>query len=284
MKKRGELIGTILAVLGILLAIFAIPPESWVSNFGIWGTYIRSTGIYVATFLIGVVFTIIIYQSINSRRNRSLLRVLSGDEYAKEFQNRLKSGKYPIVKIFGYTGEVVTNDLITYLDRYHSGLEIRLLHRNWIVEREDEDTHNRGIERLGFRLWDKSKAIKNLAVEDWEHPLKREIRYYSHQPILKGAVFCDANDKPLLVFLNFQKWVPLPVEGGSEFKSVPSDMIMLSKNENPVFQDIMERINTQFEYEWSFGKTKKDLIELDSGSPKTPLHNQRVSNRKKERK
>ncbi len=269
MKRKSELFGTILAVLGILLAIFAIPPESWLYSFGIWSTFMGSTGSYIVTFTVGIVLTIIVSQLINSRRNRSLLRVLSGDEYIKEFQSHLKSGKYPIVKIFGYTGEVVTNDLITYLDRYHSGLEIRMLHRNWIIEREDENAHNKVIEHGGFRLWDKSNAIRSLATENWGHSLKREIRYYSHQPILKGAIFCDANDKPVMVFFNFQKWIPLPVEGGSEFKSVPSDMFMIDNNENPTSQDIMERVNSQFEYEWRFGKTKNNLIKLDNSNTKT---------------
>lgn len=49
----------------------------------------------------------------------------------------------------------------------------------------------------------------------------------------------------------------------SPVQKLPSDMLMMDSDENSVFQEIMERINSQFEYEWRFGKTQSDLIKSD---------------------
>ena len=258
-KPRKEIIGGIATVIAFLIAIFAVPPLIWKENFAQWYSLTVTISNYLFLLLVGifVLATITIIQ--NRKKNNFLLRLISSNEYRDEFQKLLKSGNFTIVKIFGYTGEVVNNDLITYLDRYCSGLEIRYLHRNWEIEEKDEKIHNTIVEHGGIRPWNKSKTIKKTAFEDWNFILKREIRYYEHQPIIKGAIFCDKNKIPIIAFINFQKWIPIPENGGSVFKSVPSDMIKIDSKTNSKFHELVERINSQFEYEWRYSKTKEKI-------------------------
>lgn len=196
------------------------------------------------------------------------LSIISGDRYSELFQIYLKGGKYPVVKIFGYTGEVVTNDLITYLDRYQQNTELRMLHRNPLLERRDESSYNEKIVDKSLRPWNKAAAIERMCLEDWNFALKREIRYYYHQPIIKGTVFCTADGVPMAIFFNFQKWEELPMSGGSQFKSVPSDMIFINEKCSDKSRIIMERLNSQFDYEWQFGLTQKQMAEQIKGVKK----------------
>lgn len=193
-------------------------------------------------------------------RQDKKLQIIDEVTYKSRFQEYLKSSKYQTVKIFGYTGEVVSNDLITYLDRYRDNVQIYMLHRNPFIEEVDENKHNKAIENMGLRKWDKAEAIKMMALEKWNYALKREIRYYSHQPILKGSIFCDVTGKAYIGFINFQKWVPIPQEGGSQFKSVPSDMLFISGIGDKKNLEFLERINSQFDYEWSYGITQEEMV------------------------
>lgn len=191
--------------------------------------------------------------------------IITEETYKQLFNDFFKSGKYRLVKIFGYTGEVVSNDLITYADRYIDHIELRLLHRNPFVEASCEKEHNQKIRSTGLREWDKSAAILKMAVEKWTFQLKREIRYYSHQPIIKGAIFCDESHEPIIGFLNAIAWVPTPPEGGSQFKSVPSDMIHLTAKRSRQAQDVLQRFNQQFDYEWMHGTTQDQIRETLHG-------------------
>jgi hypothetical protein len=268
--KKKEVIGGTVTVIAIVIAIIAVPPEIWEENFTKWYSFIVSKSNYLFTLVVGILISVIIIYARNRKKNNFMLCIISDDEYKDDFQKLLKSGNFPIVKIFGYTGEVVNNDLITYLDRYHSGIEIRYLHRNWIIEERDENIHNKIIKGTGIRLWNKSEAIKKTAFEGWNYTLIRTIRYYEHQPIIKGVIFCDRNQKPIIAYVNFQKWEPAPANGGSVFKSVPSDMIEINSKTNSKFQELIERINSQFEYEWHYGDTKERIYTKNS-----------VNNRKK---
>jgi hypothetical protein len=252
-KPNKDVIGWIIAAIAIIIAIVAVSPSGWKENVTHWYSFISA---YRWIFLI-VILTPLIVNFLLKRK--MVLCLISSNKYLDEFHKLLKSGNYPIVKIFGYTGEVVNNDLITYLDRYSIGVEIRYLQRDWIVEEQDETAHNNIIATSSIRPWNKANAIKNMAFENWNFPLTRDIRYYKHQPIIKGAIFCDKNQQPIIAFINFQKWIPVPANGGSVFKSVPSDMIKINSKENSNFSELVERIDSQFEYEWRYGSTKEKI-------------------------
>lgn len=201
-----------------------------------------------------------------SKKKHNTVEIITETEYKKAFNELFTMGKYKTVKVFGYTGEVVSNDLITYADRYIDYIELRMLHRNPIVEKVDETQHNDRIKEMGIRPWDKYHAIQRMALDNWSFKLKREIRYYSHQPIIKGTLFCDDLDQPVFGFINAISWVQTPDDGGSEFKSVPSDMIFLSVAKNPHAKDILTRFNQQFEYEWTHGITQDNMRMMIKGA------------------
>jgi hypothetical protein len=115
------------------------------------------------------------------------ISIIEENEYRTYFQALIKEAAHPIVKFFGYTGEVLSSDLLTYLSRYSLNMELRILQRNYVIEQIDEQEHNEKLPQ-GIRPWNKAKAIKQMCNEVWNHSLKRTIRYYSHQPILKGCL------------------------------------------------------------------------------------------------
>ena len=184
--------------------------------------------------------------------------IIDESSYREYFQALIKEAKYPIVKFFGYTGEVLSSDLLTYIARYSLNIELRILQRNFVIEEKDEKIHNAKLPE-GIRPWSKSKAIKQMCYEKWEYSLKRTIKYYSHQPILKGTLFCNANGRAILGFINFQKWEEMPSSGGSVFKSVPSDMLLLNSQNNSRAEILLERVNSQFEYEWSHALSAEEM-------------------------
>lgn len=199
----------------------------------------------------------------SKKKNENInFKVIQEVDYKKMFNEHFISGKYRTVKIFGYTGEVVSNDLLTYADRYIDYVELRLLHRNPFIEEVCQNEHNNRTKDMGLRLWDKYNAILKMALEKWTFKLKREIRYYSHQPIIKGSIFCNDVGEPVVAFINAISWIYTPEDGGSQFKSVPSDMIYLSVENNNYCLDIIKRFDQQFDYEWFNGKTQEEIADI----------------------
>lgn len=257
-RPRGVLIsGTLFATLGLFISLLANPPSMWKSSLQGWVGTLLPVGGYLVTLALGCA----IGYSINFRAttNRKGARLINDEEYREQFRKLIKQRKYHVIKIFGYTGEVVTNDLIEYGDRYNSQLEIRLLQRNWLVEELDERAHNQRPEARGLRKWNKSDAIKRMAFGKWNHAMKREIRYYSHHPILKGAILCSPDDGKTVAFIGLLRWDPSPRDGGSVFKSVPGHMLMIHSDEGQSAKDIIDRIQSQFDYEWCHGLMAKEI-------------------------
>lgn len=188
----------------------------------------------------------------------SALPIINEREYQKAFSALIKSGDYPFVDFFGYTGQVLSSDLLTYADRYSLDLTLRILQRNYVIEDADEKHHNESISK-GLRPWAKAESIKRMCFEDWPYSMKRVIRYYAHQPILKGALFCNANKRAVIGFFNFQKWEEVPLSGGSEFKSVPSDMIFVDSRASKTHETLLERLQSQFEYEWAHALSQEEM-------------------------
>ena len=193
-------------------------------------------------------------------QNSKGLSIVEEPEYRNYFQSLMKQAKYPIIKFFGYTGEVLSSDLLTYISRYSLNIEMRILQRNYVIEERDEAEHNSKLPE-GIRPWKKTESIKRMCNEEWPYSLKRTIRYYSHQPILKGCLFCNSAGRAVIGFINFQKWEELPSAGGSVFKSVPSDMIMINPEENVHCEVLLERLNSQFEYEWKNSLSSTEMKE-----------------------
>lgn len=149
-------------------------------------------------------------------------------------------------------------DLIRFDDRYASTTEYRLLHRNWLAEEKDEASHN-AAEGTRRRPWAKSQSIRSLGLAEWNFPSRREIRYFDHQPIVKGVLFFrQGESQPAAALLTFQYWQALPPDGGSEFKGTRQSSILL-RDDSPEAQDVLKYLDSQFEYEWARGRTAEDL-------------------------
>ncbi len=195
----------------------------------------------------------------NTSNDTSEIHIIDEHKYQEAFSRLIKSGNYPFVDFFGYTGQVLSSDLLNYSDRYSLDLTLRILQRNYVIEAEDEKRHNQKIGLSGIRPWEKAESIKKMCYEEWPYSMKRIIKYYSHQPMLKGTLFCNANKRAVIGFFNFQKWEEFPLSGGSEFKSVPSDMIFVDGRSNKKNEILLERLQSQFEYEWAHAISQSDM-------------------------
>lgn len=197
--------------------------------------------------------------NVYSNRIGGDIKIIDEHQYQDLFSALIKKGEYPIVDFFGYTGQVLSSDLLHYSDRYSINLTLRILQRNFVIEEKEERKHNDSIAGTGLRPWDKAASIKKMCYEEWPYSMKRIIKYYSHQPILKGTLFCTEQKRPVIGFVNFQKWEKTPLSGGSEFKSVPSDMIFIDARNNKANEVLLERLGSQFEYEWEHALSQEEM-------------------------
>jgi hypothetical protein len=245
---RGPVVGGI----GVILALVALTPREWADRLAAW----RFPLSILAALLLGVSVWSWFYRTI--RDDHAL--IIDGERYAAIYQELVTSGRFKVIKVFGYTGETVMSDLMRFKHRYESSLEFRFLHRSWIAEARDEQSHNESPMGQGRRRWSKSGAIQSFGIAEWNFPSRRDVRYYGHHPILKGVLFCnDADTAPAKAILTFQYWVPSPPEGGSVFKGADQYAIYLHQRSNAT-RALLHYLNTQFDYEWYYGKTADDLL------------------------
>jgi uncharacterized membrane-anchored protein YhcB (DUF1043 family) len=269
--KRGKtsaVAGGVVTVGGLLIAILTVPPNAWGQDLHGWADVIRPTVFYVATatvaLLVGVFCGRLMHRAAPASSNRDP-SLLDHEEYVSAFRAALESGRYNVVKVFGYTGEVVSNDLIRFSDRYRSDLELRVLSRSWLVEKTDEDMHNQQAVRSGMRPWKKADSIKSQAIASWNHSLRRLARYYSHQPTFKGCLLCEPDGPATAAFVGWLRWSPLPRSGGSQFKSVDVPVLLLSAAD-PKQQRLIEALESQFDYEWAHAATAEELVAVEGAT------------------
>ncbi len=177
------------------------------------------------------------------------------------FRESIEKGDISLIKVFGYTGEVVLNNLMRYEDRYRGGVELRLLHRNWVREREDEQRHNAMPSASRSRPWRKSEQIRQAAVAPWDHALAREIRYYEHPPVIRGVVLCGAGDRRE-AFVTFLNWTPTPEAGGSPHKGAGLSMLHVP-GETDGQRNVIRYLESQFDREWAAALTRDEMLALD---------------------
>jgi hypothetical protein len=263
-SRALKVIGGLLAA---LITVLALTPEQWSEHLTQWRVALGGTGLAALCLLGGCALGVVGHRLYAARSATPLssdgIRIISAEDYESEVRDLIKSEVYPVIKVLGYTGETVLTDLFRFDDRYRGNLEVRFLHRNWLVERYDESTHNEKYENL--RPWKKSEAIRTLAYEDWEHPLRRQFRYYYRQPIVKGMILCKPRGQGRVAYVSFFQWVERPEEGGSEFKGTGMSLISLTDN-TELGKNFIDNLESQFEYEWSRGakvNEVEDAIELE---------------------
>ncbi len=267
MKRRWKEIaisGTMLAVIGFTISLLASPPEQWKTSIEGWKKAVGPAGGYVLILIAGLLVGF--WARTFLKPVDRGVQLLDDKEYRDQFRKCLAEGKFTLVKVFGYTGEVVMTDLIEYNDRYKGDLEVRLLQRDWLIEKHDEEMHNQRPENHELRKWDKSRAIRAMAHQEWPHSMKRIIRYYSHQPILRGAMLSAQDSEESVAFIGLIRWEPAPTRGGSVFKSVPGHVLMVPSSLGRAAKDIIDRLNTQFEYDWRHGSTAAEVTARETGA------------------
>jgi hypothetical protein len=164
--------------------------------------------------------------------------------------------------VFGYTSEVVFNDFIQFADRYRPDLDLRILNRDWTVEKKDEARHNIGAQRAGVRPWKKSDAIRAFALEPWPHTMRRNIRYYRHQPILKGVLLCGSDNGASVGFVGFVHWQNTQPGGGSQFKSESLTVVHVT-SETEEGRLLLGALESQFDYEWLQARTAETIMQAE---------------------
>jgi len=184
--------------------------------------------------------------------------------YRKAFQREIATDEFRLVKVFGYTGETVLNDLFNYEDRYKKNLSVRMLERNWVVEMQEEKLHNERPENQSRRPWDKSSAIRESAQKSLTspHEMKPECRYYREAPHIKGVILCSEDHVPQKAFISFFDWEALPKKGGSQFKGLPDAYIELGA-EDEQQHELLRAANSQFDLMWTLADSCEAVFEQE---------------------
>lgn len=224
--------GLIVAILGLLLAIIAKPPCQWWNILKDWGLK-------------------------NSRKKCVELLPYDAEHFTSYFREIISKNPQEI-RIFGYTSETLS-DYIRYDDRYKN-ITIKILLRNWIKEKEDEENYNSTIGKGSSRPWKKWENLKIKATE-WNHAgdskvnYKIELKFYDEVPIFKGIIVIYQN-KEIEVFLGLYQWILLPPEGGSQFKGDKGAVVHLySKSNDELERKLVLRTVSQFDRMWNNGIT-----------------------------
>jgi hypothetical protein len=287
----GLLVG-IFALLTLIISIIRVPPNDWQNSIQEWMKLIFSIGGLVVIILL-LIFIIIfllykgkassiskpIPQSEiqNTNQNKSDIyepipkldslyiepsRVeifpYNSDDFHHIFRKMMKENISELC-IFGYTSETLS-DYINYQDRYEN-FTLRLLLRDWNVEREDEETYNASL-APGIRKWLKWENLK-LEAHKWSKASDNnfnyniELRFYTEKPTFKGIIV-KFKDSHVEVYLGLYEYVEHP-NGGSQYKGDKGSVVHLSSKSNDLERILLERTTSQFNRIWKDGKTITDV-------------------------
>lgn len=265
--KRAAQVAGGLATIG--LAVVAVSPTTWGDTLSEWlaiaGDYWPIVVAVIGGFILGAIAPRLLWE----RDQDSDLVVLDATDSEHLFQERLRAGSFVLLKVFGYTGEVVQTNMLRYEDRYRGEVELQMLHRNWLVEGKEEIEHNASPSARASRPWNKSAKIKSTALDAWDHQLNREIRYYSRDPMIRGVVLCGPRLEDREAFVTFLRWNQFPPEGGSPHKGAGLATIYIP-GASAGQQSIISYLESQFDREWAKARTAEDLLaeeeRMDTGA------------------
>jgi hypothetical protein len=203
----------------------------------------------------------------------SYIQMSLNDHESKELKewitNSLRQQKYTKLYYFAYTNE----RLYDFLGYQLSGVDVRILARNWVVEREEEQAKNQLLfQKVGTgdsqnipKPWLKSDLIKTRAKELMENIQvlgnSLDIRFYSGPPIFKGAILAD-EDGNRVANIGLMKWIEQPPEGGSPYKLYEWPSIILNSN-HPIQEKFLEFFESRFFENWKYGTTYEQVLRQD---------------------
>jgi hypothetical protein len=196
----GEILGIVLGVASMGVAVLALTPQEWSTRLAEWRKELGAEVVLYLVLISGFCLGILVDALSRRFSSKRTVTIISAADYEAKVRTLLDSGKYVVLKNFGYTGKTVWADLLRFEDRY-KGIEIRMLHRNWLEEAIEENRHNESIKPS--RRWAKSAEIRSFGNQPWGHALKRAIRYYSHHPTSKEQYSANLGVREELLFSLF---------------------------------------------------------------------------------
>jgi hypothetical protein len=254
----NSIVGTVLAIAGLLIAVVALTPGEWDQKITAWhgvaGALAQEVYANKLKLLLVLLLGCALGYGVKSSRSTS---ILSPSEFEKKFCEIFDNNDIRTLCIFGYTFETV-RDYAKYDHYYIEGLTIRVLNRNWFAERADEDAHNQRIEKLDLRPWKKAETIQKAAETPWTYKAQRVVRYYDFtHPLIKGTILKSKSG--VWAFVNFYEWQEMPRDGGSQFKGADLGMIFLD-GARPHERLKIIALESQFELIWKYRSYPKEKV------------------------
>lgn len=249
--------GTILSILGIITTIIIVSPNDIYKNAKDWEYILISKElIFLYSGIILGVLSYYLYTLFNQNSVYHKKIFITAEEFEKLFYDLLESEVFTEIKIFGYTGETVT-DYFKYSHRYKKSMKLKILNRHWLSEKNDEELHNERLKDTDIRPWDKSRAIKHLAERPINFELQVETRYYNIHPLVKAIILI--NEKRTVAFFSFYYWDEMPKLGGSQFKGSALPMLFI-EGIGDSDKQILINLETQFDYLWKISKPHNQTV------------------------
>ncbi len=286
----GRLAGLGLS-LSVLVSIIKLTPQQWTANLGAWAQLIRgiNTNIIWSIFVLVLLYSFYYLYKDNqqAQSNVTAPKELNGksqnlatadiisytkDEFGVILRKLIEEEDVDEIRVFAYTAETL-RDYIAYSDRYRH-LTIKIIVRDWTIERREEEFCNSERERRdpGIRPWMKWKKMRRLAKEfqdEMESDLtyKIQVRFYRSAPIFKGVIVSNSKLGNMEAFFGLYHWVERPEKGGSIYKGEGASVIHLQSNRGSHEKIFLERIISHFDRIWlTECRTLEDVFAVDNYS------------------
>ena len=253
----------ILALLGVLSIFFSS------IGFDLWHILnITAPELLISVSLLFFWLSIEIINKVPELIEKSLSKLSSqlsiistySKEVNKEIENKIV--KHKKVDIFAYTAETLDK----YLPEAHAyegeAKTIRLLTRNWDVEKEYEDKWNKEKTLLDDRerRWDKSGKMEHVsnALNERYRGIANitiEQRFYDEAPLFRCYIFGDEEYKE--AYIGFYEWQEKP-KRGSPYKGVNQPLFHIT-NETILGKKMLDIIVSRFNHCYRHSKTSTEL-------------------------
>lgn len=174
---------------------------------------------------------------------------------------------------FAYTNEL----LYQYLAYELGNVRVKIVARNWTVERIEETEYNNEIietakgEDSNPRLWKKSGLIKVRAEEtNQAKHLGRPIdqRFYDQSPLFNGAILIN-KDGVRKAYMGISGWEIGSASGGSPYKLESWPAIILDGRDHN-HAHLINYLESRFHEIWKKGKKYEDVVMQEQSEE---LHN-----------
>ncbi|WKZ34762.1 MAG: hypothetical protein QY332_14165 [Anaerolineales bacterium] len=178
----------------------------------------------------------------------------------------LAQRKFNKLLYFGYTNE----RLHDFLGFKLSGIEVKILVRNWLTEKTDEQQYNRNkfIEKQkqdhSSSPWLKSEKIKATVKEIMESDKWRDskksidVRFYAEPPIFNGVILLNEEMTDSVAHIGIIKWDTNTIDGGSPYKLEEWAALLLDGN-TIEHQTLLDYLASRFWKSWELSQSYTDV-------------------------